>query len=321
MARGRRGRVATVLLAALAVPLAVVPPAAAQTSDGQVEVVRREIPSPAARAALAEQRRARAAAQAYPAVSDVVRRSFAISGVPRSLTLVRPAGPPRAVLVMLHAQNNTADSVVQDYGLQPLVASGVLLVVPSGLAGSWNVGGTCCGYSGVQGVDDLSMLVEAVRIGSEYAPATAPRVLAGYSTGGILVGRAVCNGASARAGIDAAVVVAGTLPGACTSPAPPRLLVDLHGERDANIRMYHDTYRPEWGVTLPASAPAMARLRARAGCAAPSVTTAGTTRTLVALCPRGVVRQVVRTTVGHSYTGLGTPAVLRSVVDALPPRG
>jgi hypothetical protein len=33
-----------------------------------------------------------------------------------------------------------------------------------------------------------------------------------------------------------------------------------------------------------------------------------------------VVRQVVHTGTGHSYSGLDAPALLRSVVDALPPR-
>lgn len=322
MARGRRAGLLVALLAVLAVPFVFAAPAAAETPGDPIRGLRREIPSPASHAAQAEQRRvaATALARAYPLQPEVLRKRLSVGGEPRSVTLVRPAGPPRAVLVMLHAQYNSADSVVQQYGLQPLVRSGVLLVVPSGLRGTWNVGGKCCGYSGLQGVDDLTMLVEATRLGARYAPATAPRVLAGYSTGAVLAARAVCNGASARAGFDAAVILAGTVPGACTFPAPPRLLVDVHGELDSNIRMYHDTYRRDWRVTLPASAPAMDRLRQRSACAAPSLTAAGTSRTLVARCRRGTVRQVVHTRVGHSYAGLGAPAVLRSVVDAVAAR-
>lgn len=321
MARSRRAALVAGLLAALAAPLLLVAPAAADTSADPISGLRREIPSPAYLAARAEERRLAAAALAYPTAPDVVRKWVDVGGIPRALTLVRPAGPPRAVLVMLHAQNSTADTVLKEYGLQPMVRSGVLLVVPSGLAGSWNAGATCCGYAGVNGVDDLTLLVQAARIGSEHAPATAPHVLAGYSTGAMLVGRAVCNGASARAGFDAAVMIAGTMLGACTSPAPPRLLVDLHGELDTNIRMYHDTYRTDWRLTLPASAPAMARLRTREACPRPSVSVVGATRTLLARCPQVLVRQVVQTQAGHNYTALDAPAVLRSVVDALPPRG
>lgn len=321
MSQGRRARVAAGLLVALGATLLLVPPAAADPAGDPIRGERRELPSPATRADRVEQRDAAPAAPTvYPAKPEVVTVRFAVGKEPRSVTLVRPAGPPRAVLVMLHAHYNSSGSVVHQYGLQPLVRSGVLLVVPSGIRGTWNAGGTCCGWSGVQRVDDLTMIVEATRIGASHAPATAPRVLAGYSSGAVLVARAVCNGASARAGFDAAVIVAGTVPGACTAPAPPRLLVDLHGQLDANIRMHRDTYRRDWRVTLPASATAMSRLRTRSGCATPTVAVAATTRTLVARCPRGEVREVVHTKVGHSYAGLGSAALLRSVVDGLPPR-
>jgi polyhydroxybutyrate depolymerase len=159
-----------------------------------------------------------------------------VDGQERSY-LLRPAeqlapGERSALVMVLHQEGGTPDGVAAETGLDALRRQGATLVYPAGVDASWDAG-ACCGEPGQDEVDDVAFL-DAVRAdAAEQAPVDPERTaLVGYSSGGMLTYRYVCE----RPGVlAAAVVVSGSLESPCDDEITTPDVLALHGKSDGTI--------------------------------------------------------------------------------------
>jgi polyhydroxybutyrate depolymerase len=142
------------------------------------------------------------------------------------------AGAPSALLVVLHQDVGSARAVAQGLGLDPLRRQGVALAYPAGVGGSWNAG-TCCGAAKVAGVDDVAF-VDAVfeDVGRRLKIDPRRRGLLGYSGGGMLTYRVLCQG---HPDLAVAVEVSGSLEAVCPPDVTLPDMLSIHGALDGTV--------------------------------------------------------------------------------------
>lgn len=123
--------------------------------------------------------------------------SVEVDGVHRSYLAVAPAGQHAGLplLVVLHGRSVTVRDEAIRTGFLPLAQRGDAVVVyPVGIGQSWNAGEGCCGEAAATGSDDAAFVDEvatdaARRLGID----STRRYLVGYSNGGKLAFRVVCE--------------------------------------------------------------------------------------------------------------------------------
>lgn len=173
----------------------------------------------------------------------------------------RRGGP--GLLVVLPAANRTVVQTYDQLGLDAWRDHGLAVAVASALNG-WNAG-TCCGAAATREVDDVGALQVITDHAARRAGADRDRVaLLGYSTGGFMVYRLLCEGGLE---VRAAVEVAGSLATSCRVPRdlPPTLA--LHGSADGTVPLGPSDHVVDvLGVVPLAVRDAVQRLAAAGGC-------------------------------------------------------
>lgn len=143
-------------------------------------------------------------------------------------TTVRP-GRPRPLVVLLHAYLHDAAVMRDISGATPFAdGHGFALAYGHAVDGAWNAG-TCC--AGTHGVDDVAYLRDLVADASRRTSIDPARVYVwGYSNGGMMAARAVCEAPDVFA---AAGVVAGHLLVPCDQS--PIRMMHIHGTEDTTV--------------------------------------------------------------------------------------
>ncbi|MCU1692286.1 MAG: hypothetical protein JWM64_1377, partial [Frankiales bacterium] len=219
------GRQRVVLLAGLVLPLVAV--AGLLLRPSQEVLGTADLPTVAAAPAAA----ANPVPVAEPDGETVRLRS---GGRERAVLVQDPLAGQKArgLVLVLGPHSLTVARTAQDLRLDDLRSRGYAVAYPSTLDGDWNAG-RCCGTSQRDGVDDVRFLQD-VRglLLTRYDVPTRAVGLIGYSTGGQMAYRTVCEHPTFA---HALVVVAGSLETSCT-PAhalPATLLV--HGLEDSTV--------------------------------------------------------------------------------------
>ena len=244
-------------------------------------------------------------APAQPVAGEHVLR---VDGRDR-LYLLDPAtglgeGERAAVVVVLHQEGGTPESVAKETELASLKDTGVTLVYPAGVDTSWDAGG-CCGLPRREGVDDLEFLDAVIENVAERTPVDPARTaLVGYSSGGMLTYRYVC----ARSGsLAAAVVVSGSLESPCAGEVTVPDVLTLHGKQDGTIGLEESSFVTALGLRPKPVNKTLREFTASAGCAAPVASTepgADVYRWSGCL-GGGVVEARIIAGAGHGWVGLG----------------
>jgi polyhydroxybutyrate depolymerase len=205
------------------------------------------------------------AAAARPTDHAVVR-TLEVAGRHRSYLLLRPARtrPGLPLLVVLHGRGLTPAETVADTGFGALASAGrAVVALPAGVARSWNAGGGCCGRAGILRPDDTAFIARVVADVVRRDRVDASRVyLAGYSNGGKLAFRVVCD----HPGLFDGLATYGSVPvTGCAHPRPLPVMIAA-GTAD-RVLPYHGmrAARPVPLMSVPA---AVNLWRARDGCAA-----------------------------------------------------
>lgn len=159
-----------------------------------------------------------------------------VDGIDRSY-LLQPAQvlgeeERSALVVVLHQEGGTPSGVAAETALAGLRQQGATLAYPAGLDQSWDAG-ACCGTPQADGVDDVRFLEAVLEDVAKRAPVDPDRTaLVGYSSGGMLTYRYVCD----RPGtLAAAVVVSGSLESPCDDSITTPDVLALHGKADGTI--------------------------------------------------------------------------------------
>jgi polyhydroxybutyrate depolymerase len=174
-----------------------------------------------------------------------------------------PAGASAALLVVLHQDVGSARAVAQGLGLDPLRRQGVALAYPAGVAGSWNAG-SCCGIAKNEGVDDVAFVDEVFQdVGRRLKIDPHRRALLGYSGGGMLTYRVLCQG---HADLAAAVEVSGSLESVCPSNVTLPDMLAIHGALDGTIGLSKPIHVTRLGITPRTVLSTLSTMTWLAGC-------------------------------------------------------
>src|SRR4051812_45446791 len=176
-----------------------------------------------------------------------------------------PAETPVPLLIVLHGLYNDPGTAEADSGLDRVAdTQDVALAYPEGFQGSWNAG-NCCGTAHAQRIDDVGFLVHIIHLVQELRPIDLDRVyLAGFSNGGMMALKAVCDRPDIFAG---AVSVAGSLQMPCHGRRPLNAMV-IHGEQDTTVPYNGEARSKFLGVGVTPVHTSMARLETRSRCTA-----------------------------------------------------
>jgi poly(3-hydroxybutyrate) depolymerase len=207
---------------------------------------------------------------------EVVR--LAVDGRERAYLLAPArrveAGARPGLLLALPAVNRTVRDTYEALGLDAWRDHGLTVVVASALDG-WNAG-ACCGGSADAGVDDVGALAAVTRDAAERTEVDLGRTaVLGYSTGGFMVYRLVCEGGLP---LRAAVEVAGSLAVPCRPQGPTPPLLAVHGSLDRTVPLEASSAPvPVLGTTPLGVREAVRRVRAACpgGCPVELVELAG----------------------------------------------
>ncbi|OHV38545.1 poly(3-hydroxybutyrate) depolymerase [Parafrankia soli] len=235
------GRLLAVLLVIVGIPLAAVPvalmygggsPPAATAPAPARPAATSASPSPAAASTMhrATDRTGDRTASDATDAGPVYTKEIALrSGRSYDLHTTVRSGAPRPLVVLLHAYAHTAADMRDISGATPFADEhGFVLAYGHAVDGSWNAG-TCC--AGTNGQDDIAYLRELVADVARRTPVDRSRVYVwGYSNGGMLAARAVCEAPDVFA---AAGVVAGHLLVPCDQ-ARIRMM-HIHGTADTTV--------------------------------------------------------------------------------------
>jgi polyhydroxybutyrate depolymerase len=174
-----------------------------------------------------------------------------------------PTRTPVPLLIVLHGLYLDPATAEASSGMDGIADSeDVALAYPSGVNGSWNAG-KCCGDSHAQRVDDVGFLIHVVHLVAQLRPIDLDRVyLAGFSNGGMMALKAVCDRPDVFA---AAVSMSGTLQTPCAGRRPVNALM-LHGLRDTTIPYSGERHSEFLGGPITPVPTAVARLAARSRC-------------------------------------------------------
>lgn len=178
-----------------------------------------------------------------PAAAPSMETLLDVGGVERSVVVRDPEGAASGLvpaLVMLHGATGSGSHMELVSGMTPIAAAnGFVVAYPNGTAVGPNAGGlawnagTCCGRPVQAAVQDVAFLEAVIANLVDHHRVDPARVyLAGFSNGGMLAYRYMCDSAMGVAGI---AVVGGALNvTSCAAPRPVSLLV-IHGEADPTV--------------------------------------------------------------------------------------
>lgn len=206
--------------------------------------------------------------------SEVRDVAVQVDGVQRSY-LLQPAvglepGQSSALVVVLHQEGGTPSGVAAETALSGLRQQGATLAYPAGVDRSWDAG-ACCGTPKEDGVDDVAFLEAVFADAAEQAPVDPERTaLVGYSSGGMLTYRYVCD----RPGtLAAAVVVSGSLESHCGDGISTPDVLALHGKSDGTIGFDRSRFIQALGLAPRPVVSTLDVLTRVAGCASAPRTT------------------------------------------------
>lgn len=222
--------------------------------------------------------------------------------------LLQPAqglepGERSALVVVLHQEGGTPESVAAETDLADLRQEGATLAYPAGVDRSWDAG-ACCGTPKANGVDDVAFLEAVFADAAEQAPVDPERTaLVGYSSGGMLTYRYVCD----RPGtLAAAVVVSGSLESPCSDTITTPDVLALHGKSDGTIGFDQPRFIKALGLAPRPVVSTLGIFTRSAGCSTqPKTTQAGgaEVRRWVG-CRGGEVQAHLVPGVGHGWAKL-----------------
>lgn len=239
-----------------------------------------------------------------PEVRDV---TLEVEGRERSY-LLQPAeelaeGERSALVVVLHQEGGTPESVAAETALAGLRRQGATLAYPAGVDSSWDAG-ACCGTPKENGVDDVAFLEAVFADAAEQAPIDPERTaLVGYSSGGMLTYRYVCD----RPGtLAAAVVVSGSLESPCDDQITTPDVLTVHGKSDGTIGFDQPKFIKALGLAPRPVVSTLGILTRSAGCKAKPETTeqAGAEVRRWVGCRGGEVQAHLIPGVGHGWAKL-----------------
>ena len=222
-------------------------------------------------------------------------RTFNVYVAPRV-----PTQTPVPLLIVLHGLYLDPASAEASSGLDAVADSqDVAVVYPAGVGGSWNAG-TCCGDSRAAHVDDVGYLIHVIHLVQKLRPLDLTRVyVAGFSNGGMMALRAVCERPDVFA---AAVAVSATLQTPCRGSKPVSALL-INGLRDTTIPYRGERYSRFLEVPVTPVPLAVETLVARSRCTANRALSRSqyTERLYVGCAARTSVDAVVVPAMGHRW--------------------
>ena len=176
-----------------------------------------------------------------------------------------PAQTPVPLLIVLHGLYLDPATAEASSGLDKVAdTQDVALAYPSGYQGAWNAG-NCCGDAHAAHIDDVGFLVHIIHLVQELRPIDLNRVyLAGFSNGGMMALKAVCDRPDIFAG---AVSVAGSLQAPCAGLRPVNAMI-IHGLRDTTVPYNGERFSTFLRVPVTSVRTTTARLAARSTCTA-----------------------------------------------------
>jgi polyhydroxybutyrate depolymerase len=231
------------------------------------------------------------------------RHTLSVDGRTREYRVFRPDSLPAkaSLVVMLHGGFGSAEQAEKAYGWDELAQrEHVVIAYPDGLDRAWAVGGGCCGAPGRTGVDDVAFISAVVAQIGQLLPLDPAHVYAtGMSNGAMMSYRLACD-----TKLFAAVApVAGTVLGACDSPAPISVL-HIHGLADRNVPFDGSQGEGVARIDGPPVPEIIARVRALDNCQTPTESTADRVTTSIANCPNGrAVELITIQDAGHEWPG------------------
>jgi polyhydroxybutyrate depolymerase len=186
-----------------------------------------------------------------------------------------PKQTPVPLLIVLHGLYLDPATQEAESGLDEVAnTQDVALAYPEGFQHSWNAG-NCCGTAHAQRIDDVGFLVHIIHLVQQLRPIDLDRVyLAGFSNGGMMALKAVCDRPDVFAG---AVSVAGSLQASCAGRRPANAMI-IHGQRDTTVPYNGERFSKFLGVPVTPVATSTGRLTTRSRCTAKHVS--ATTRYL-----------------------------------------
>jgi dienelactone hydrolase len=175
----------------------------------------------------------------------LVPRGYGSAGRPFYLHARSHGGPPEPLLLVLHGLYQTPAQVESATGAASYSERRhFTLVYPIGEHEAWNAGSCCHADT----ANDVGYLVDLVHYVATLTPVDLHRVyIAGFSNGGMMAWRAVCQTHDIFAG---AGVMAGALLVKCPQPVH---VIDLHGLRDQTVP-YSGGYSHYTHTVIPDSA-------------------------------------------------------------------
>lgn len=231
-------------------------------------------------------------------------RTFNVYVAPRV-----PAQTPVPLLIVLHGLYLDPASAEADSGLDRVAdAQDIAVVYPAGVGGSWNAG-TCCGDAVEGHVDDVGYLIHVIHLVQKLRPLDLTRVyVAGFSNGGMMALRAVCDRPDVFA---AAVAVSATLQAPCRGAKPVSALL-VNGLRDTTIPYRGERRSDFLGVPVTPVPTALGVLIRRSRCTANRLLTRPRyrERVYVGCAARTGISTVVLPAMGHRW-----PTLARDHVD------
>jgi polyhydroxybutyrate depolymerase len=221
--------------------------------------------------------------------------------------LLQPAtglgqGEQAALVVVLHQEGATLESVTSDIELQALRAQGATLAYPAGIDESWDAG-NCCGVPSQQKINDVPFVDAVLDDVARHTPVDPERrALVGYSSGGMLTYRYVC----ARPGrVAAAVVVSGSLESPCDGQISTPDVLAVHGTDDGTIGLDEAIFVKRLGLAPRPATSTLATFTRSAGCSdATSSRSAEGELRLWEGCRGGSVTALLVPGAGHAWDGL-----------------
>jgi polyhydroxybutyrate depolymerase len=222
--------------------------------------------------------------------------------------LLQPAvglepGEQSALVVVLHQEGGTPQGVAAETDLAELRRQGATLAYPAGVDRSWDAG-ACCGTPKDTGVDDVTFLDAVLADAAEQAPVDPDRTaLVGYSSGGMLTYRYVCD----RPGtLAAAVVVSGSLESPCDDAITTPDVLTVHGTSDGTIGVDQPKFIQALGLAPRPVVSTLGILTRSAGCRTTPTTTQSPDAEVRhwAGCRGGEVTAQLVTGAGHGWDKL-----------------
>ena len=198
---------------------------------------------------------------------DSRRVTLEVGGLERAYFLL-PAlgldpGEEAALLVVLHQDVSSGREIAVDLGLDTLRRHGVTLAYPNGFGGSWN-SGACCGIAAEQEVDDVGFVNAVIEDVSRHtAVDESRRALLGYSGGGMLAYRLLCQ---PHPELLAAVEINGSLEAHCANGLELPDVLSIHGEKDGSVGLTSSRFVRHLGMAPRSVTSTLTNVTGQAGC-------------------------------------------------------